>query len=226
MSAQSGRSQAAGTKTGYRLRRLLCKPWLLALLLVGLGYLMLQGEILTSIVNHINAYVKHTGDVKSTGGGLSLEYPSVAQSIIEVQDLGFAEIFPYFHPWMEAAALGLLGFGLVAVRRPLVKSMIGTGNFAGIVNGNNEFGGYIQKSRRLPQTHKPMAAVRLNQRGGFNQRGKMLHQMQHAVLALPLGQGGEGRHIKHGAQAVLRIKHRCGGAAGRCTRCGGGSIWR
>ena len=91
--------------------------------------------------------------------------------------------------------------------------MIGTGNFAGIVNGNNEFGGYIQKSRRLPQTHQPMAAVRLNQRGGFNQRGKMLHQMQHAVLALPLGQGGEGRHIKHGAQAVLRIKHRCGGAA-------------
>ena len=87
-------------------------------ILVGLGYLMLQGEILTSIVNHINAYVKHTRDVKSTGGGLSLEYPSVAQSIIEVQDLGFAEIFPYFHPWMEAAALGLLGFAVVALRRP------------------------------------------------------------------------------------------------------------
>ena len=109
---------AAGTKIGFKLRRLLCKPWLLALLLVGVGYLMLQGEILTSIVNHVNAYVKHTGDVKSTGAGLSLEYPSVAQSIIEVQDLGFAEIFPYFHPWMEAAVLGLLGFALVALRRP------------------------------------------------------------------------------------------------------------
>ena len=89
---------AAGTKTGYKLRRLLCRPWLLALLLAGVGCLMLQGEIFTSIMNHINAYVKHSGDVKSTGGGLSLEYPSVAQSIIEVQDLGFAEIFPYFHP--------------------------------------------------------------------------------------------------------------------------------
>lgn len=109
---------AAGTKTGYRLRRLLCRPWLLALLLAGVGFLMLRGEILTSIVNHINAYVKHTGDVKSTGGGLSLEYPSVAQSIIEVQDLGIIEIFPYFHPWMEAAVLGLLGFALVVIRRP------------------------------------------------------------------------------------------------------------
>lgn len=108
----------AGTKKGYKLRRLLCKPWLQVILLAGVGYLMLQGEILTSIVNHVNAYVKHSGDVKSTGGGLSLEYPSVAQSIVEVQDLGFAEIFPYFHPWMEAGVLGLLGFVLVVVRRP------------------------------------------------------------------------------------------------------------
>ena len=32
---------AAGTKTGFKLRRLLCKSWLLALLLAAVGYLML-----------------------------------------------------------------------------------------------------------------------------------------------------------------------------------------
>lgn len=108
----------AGTRKGYRLRRLLCNPWLLAALWAGVAWLMVRGEIFASVMNHINAYVKHAGDVKSTGGGLSLEYPSVAQSIIEVQDLGFAEIFPYFHPWMEAAVAGLLGFVLVLARRP------------------------------------------------------------------------------------------------------------
>jgi len=108
----------AGTRKGYRLRRLLCKPWLLAVLWAGIAWLMVRGEIFASVMNHINAYVKHSGDVKSTGEGLSLEYPSVAQSIIEVQDLAFAEIFPYFHPWMEAAVAGLLGFALVVIRRP------------------------------------------------------------------------------------------------------------
>ena len=104
----------AGTRLGLYVRRLLCKPWLLAMLWGGVVVLVFCGEIFTTIVNHINAYVKHTGDVVSTG----LVYPSVAQSIIEVQDLSFSGILSYFHPWVEAAAFGMLGFVLLVLRRP------------------------------------------------------------------------------------------------------------
>lgn len=109
---------AAEVRGGWALHRLLCRPvvlaggWLLVLALV------LRGGILSTIVNHANAYLKSGVDLKSTGDGLSLLYPSVAQSIIEVQDLSFATLLPYFHPWMEAAILGLLGFTLVVFRRP------------------------------------------------------------------------------------------------------------
>ncbi len=108
----------AGTRPGLRLRRELCKPLVLALLWTCVAVIVVQGEIFTTIVNHINAYVKHTGDVATTGTGLELTYPSVAQSIIEVQDLSLSGILAYFHPWVEASALGLLGFILVVVRRP------------------------------------------------------------------------------------------------------------
>ncbi|WP_241160168.1 dolichyl-diphosphooligosaccharide--protein glycosyltransferase subunit STT3 [Desulfovibrio sp. ZJ369] len=109
---------AAGSGPGRSLRRLLCRPSVLVLLWLGTLALLLQGQILTTLINHANAYLKHAGDVKSTGQGATLVYPSVAQSIIEVQDLSFAALFPYFHPWMEAAVLGLLGFLLVLFRRP------------------------------------------------------------------------------------------------------------
>lgn len=108
----------AGSKAGRRLRHLLCRPLVLALLWLGAAVLLVQGEILTTLINHANAYLKHSGDVRSTGEGMSLVYPSVAQSIIEVQDLSFAALFPYFHPWMEAAIVGLAGFVLVLFRRP------------------------------------------------------------------------------------------------------------
>lgn len=108
----------AGTKPGLRARRMLCRPWVLVLLWVGVAALLVHGEILATLMNHVNAYLKHAGDVKSTGEGAVLVYPSVNQSIIEVQDLSFAALFPYFHPWMEAAILGLLGFFVVIVRRP------------------------------------------------------------------------------------------------------------
>ncbi len=108
----------AGTRPGLKARRFLCRPWVLALLWVGVAGLLVRGEILTTLMNHVNAYLKHAGDVKSTGGGAALMYPSVNQSIIEVQDLSFAALFPYFHPWMEAAILGLVGFFVVIVRRP------------------------------------------------------------------------------------------------------------
>ena len=108
----------AGSKAGRGLRHLLCRPLVLALFLLGAAVLLVQGEILATLINHANAYLKHSGDVRSTGEGMSLVYPSVAQSIIEVQDLSFAALFPYFHPWMEAAIVGLAGFVLVLFRRP------------------------------------------------------------------------------------------------------------
>ena len=108
----------AGNKAGRGLRHLLCRPLVLVLLWLGAAALLVQGEILTTLINHANAYLKHSGDVRSTGEGMSLVYPSVAQSIIEVQDLSFAALFPYFHPWMEAAVVGLAGFVLVLFRRP------------------------------------------------------------------------------------------------------------
>lgn len=108
----------AGNRAGRGLRHILCRPPVLALLWLGVAALLLRGEILTTLVNHANAYLKHSGDVRSTGEGLSLAYPSVAQSIIEVQDLSFAALLSYFHPWMEASIAGLAGFVLVLFRRP------------------------------------------------------------------------------------------------------------
>lgn len=105
------------------LRRFLLHPWVLALIWLGVGLLLVRGEILTTLVNHANAYLKHSGDARTTAG-TSLVYPSVAQSIIEVQDLGFAALFPYFHPRMEAALAGLAGFVLVLFRRPGVLFLL------------------------------------------------------------------------------------------------------
>lgn len=108
----------AGSRKGHKLHLLLTRAPVLLLLWAGTALLLVQGEIFTSLSNHIAAYLKQSGDVKDTGGGMSLVYPSVAQSIIEVQDLDFTALFPYFHPWMEASILGLLGFIVVIIRRP------------------------------------------------------------------------------------------------------------
>ena len=103
---------------GQRLRNLLRQPWFCALLWGGVALLLARGEIVETVLNHINAYLKHSGDLKVTGQGHMLTYPSVAQSIIEVQDLSFVELLPYFHPWMEAGLAGLAGFFVVLLRRP------------------------------------------------------------------------------------------------------------
>ncbi len=114
----------AGSRAGRKLRHILCRPLTLVLLWLGVAALLVRGEILTTLINHANAYLKHSGDVRSTGEGLSLVYPSVAQSIIEVQDLSFAALFSYFHPWMEAAIAGLAGFVLVLFRRPGARFLL------------------------------------------------------------------------------------------------------
>lgn len=102
---------------GRLLRRFLLKPRILIILWLCVGLLLVRGEILTTLINHANAYLKHSGDTRGEGAS-ALVYPSVAQSIIEVQDLTFTALFPYFHPWMEAAIAGLFGFMLLLFRRP------------------------------------------------------------------------------------------------------------
>ncbi|MDR2054327.1 MAG: hypothetical protein LBQ10_00415 [Desulfovibrio sp.] len=108
----------AGLRRAKKLRLILSHPAALALLWLGIGALLLKGDILSTILNHVNAYLKHAGDVKSTGEQTELVYPSIAQSITEVQDLSLTALFSYFHPWGWASVLGLLGFCVVTVRRP------------------------------------------------------------------------------------------------------------
>ena len=106
------------TDWALRLRSLLTRPWVLLLLWGGVAALMLGGGILETLIRHFGAYTKRAGDAAATAAGTVLVYPSVAQSITEVQDLSLMAILSYFHPWMEAALLGLVGFCWVLVRRP------------------------------------------------------------------------------------------------------------
>ncbi|MBQ7738885.1 MAG: hypothetical protein IJT59_04465 [Desulfovibrionaceae bacterium] len=99
------------------LLRLLTHPIVLTLATLSVLGLTVQGDIYTTILNHINAYVKQSADTKEALA-VSLAYPSVAQSIVEVQDLNFATLLSYFHPWPEAAFLGLMAFGIVVILRP------------------------------------------------------------------------------------------------------------
>ncbi len=107
----------SGLKGMRSLRRFLLRPWILWILWALAVFLMARGEIFAVLIQHWGAYLKTAGD-SASGAHSSLLYPSVAQSIIEVQDLSFAALFPYFHPWLEAALLGLAGFAILLFRRP------------------------------------------------------------------------------------------------------------
>ncbi len=99
------------------LNRILSNVWFLCACCLLVLVLFAQGEILDALLNQINAYLKHAGDSHASGA-TSLVFPSVAQSIIEVQDLALTALFPYFHPWIEAGALGLVGFLALLIRKP------------------------------------------------------------------------------------------------------------
>ena len=106
-----------GLRPSRACRALLCRPWVLALLWCGTLALAAEGEIWHTMTAHMGAYLKRGADVKDTGMA-AVGYPSVAQSIVEVQDLSLTAVLAYFHPWVEAAALGLAGFCFVILRRP------------------------------------------------------------------------------------------------------------
>lgn len=92
-------------------------PWLCIFALLA------EGQILDTLLAQVNAYLKHSGDSHSSGT-TALIFPSVAQSIIEVQDLSLAALFPYFHPWLEAAVVGLAGFILLLFYRPVTLYLL------------------------------------------------------------------------------------------------------
>lgn len=103
--------------TAFLLWRILLNPWLLGVLWLAAAWLVIRGDILNTLLTHINAYLKNGGDSHSAGAE-SIIFPSVAQSIIEVQDLSLTALFPYFHPWLEAAVAGFAGYAIVVFKRP------------------------------------------------------------------------------------------------------------
>jgi len=90
--------------------------------IAGLCCLMLplvfNPGILEKLIGHFAGYIKKAGDLKIDDVGIQLVFPSVAQSIIEVQDLTLTETLFYFHPWGFVAVLGIAGFALAALRHP------------------------------------------------------------------------------------------------------------
>ncbi|MCR4666459.1 MAG: hypothetical protein K5657_04095 [Desulfovibrio sp.] len=98
--------------------RFLLHPAVQGALWIITTYFLVNGGIAETVIAHLNAYIKHSADIREGTSGISLLYPSVAQSIVEIQDLNIPTILSYFHPWPEAAFLGLFGFLLVMARRP------------------------------------------------------------------------------------------------------------
>lgn len=109
---------AAHGQLGRKLLHLLSSKSVLIVFWLGTLYLLIDGDIAQTVINHINSYLKHAADARQSGATQALLYPSVAQSIVEVQDLNAASLLSYFHPWPEAAILGLIGFVVVLFRRP------------------------------------------------------------------------------------------------------------
>lgn len=108
----------AQIKEFERLLILLTRPRTLMLLWAAVMFMVLNAEVFQTLISHVGSYLKQGSDVKVGAGGDVLAYPSVAQSIIEVQDLEWDELLLYFHPWQWASALGLLGFVWVVIKRP------------------------------------------------------------------------------------------------------------
>lgn len=109
---------AAGCGRWPGLSERLRNPVPLVLLWGLAAVFVLSAEVFQTLWQHAGSYLKRSGDVKVAADGDVLVYPSVAQSIIEVQDLEFGELLAYFHPWEEAAAAGLVGFLWVMIKRP------------------------------------------------------------------------------------------------------------
>lgn len=93
------------------------RPAVLAAFWLMAAALLVDLSVLSTMLHHVQGYLKRAGDAVATGTPDPLVFPSVAQSIIEIQDLTLTEILVYFHPWQPIAILGLLGFLFVLCAR-------------------------------------------------------------------------------------------------------------
>lgn len=96
---------------------LLHRPATLAAFWLLAAALLVDLNVLNTMFHHVQGYLKRAGDAVATGSTDPLIFPSVAQSIIEIQDLTLPEILIYFHPWPPVAVLGLIGFAAVLCAR-------------------------------------------------------------------------------------------------------------
>ena len=93
------------------------RPLVLALLWIGALFLLADAQILETMLHHVQGYLKRSGDPVASNLVDPLVFPSVAQSIIEIQDLSLQEMLVYFHPWEPVAVFGVLGFIVVLCAR-------------------------------------------------------------------------------------------------------------
>ena len=87
--------------------------WALWALTVALVF---DRDVIVTMYHHVQAYLKPRA-VPLPGTDDPLVFPSVAQSIIEIQDLSLSEMPLYFHPWPALAVIGAIGFCLVSCVR-------------------------------------------------------------------------------------------------------------
>lgn len=99
-----------------RIWRFCTHPATLALFWGLVFFELMQGDIFETMSGHIQGYLKRAGD-PAGGSDTGLVFPSVAQSIIEIQDLSLSEMLVYFHPWPAVAVLGMAGFMVVLCAR-------------------------------------------------------------------------------------------------------------
>ena len=99
-------------------RALFARPSVVAGLYCLMLPLFFSPDVLDMLMGHLAGYIKTAGDLKIDDAGICLVFPSVAQSIIEVQDLTLTEALFYFYPWGFISVMGLAGFALVVIRRP------------------------------------------------------------------------------------------------------------
>ncbi len=98
---------------------LFASPWPLTALWTAVGVLLLDASVWQALLRSTASYLKVSGDASHSGLAKDpLVFPSVAQSIIEVQNLTFMDFLDYCHPVALLSLLGLLGYGLLLLTQP------------------------------------------------------------------------------------------------------------
>lgn len=101
-------------------RYLFTTPWALLALWGAVAVLLLDASVWQGLARSFASYLKTSGDLSHDLGKSAdpLVFPSVAQSIIEVQNLSFLDFLDYFHPISVISLMGLAGYGLLLLLRP------------------------------------------------------------------------------------------------------------